>query len=126
MLEPLVRVEIAEAAQTPPPEVLSIDDLITRSAKKYGVNRDILYKTLDCESIHFKDATIQSGYYRNGVRENSWGFAQFNLPSGLKTADGRTITKEIAIDPEESIDAAAYNFSIGNAKQWSCYRIHSE
>jgi hypothetical protein len=111
----------AEAAQ-PPTEVVSIDDLITASARKYGVNRRVLYETLDCESIHFKDARIQSGYYKNGVRENSWGFAQFNLPSSLKTADGRTITKEIAIDPAQAIDAAAYNFSIGNAREWSCYR----
>jgi hypothetical protein len=111
-----------EAAPTPPPvEVLSVDDLITRSAARYGVNRKALYDTLDCESMHFKDAKIQSGWYKNGVRENSWGFAQFNLPSGMKTADGRTITKEIATDPAEAIDAAAYNFSIGNARQWSCY-----
>lgn len=96
--------------------------MITASAHRYGVDRESLYKTLDCESVHFADPAIQSGYYYKGVRENSWGYAQFNLPSSLKTADGRTITKEIAVNPEEAIDATAYNFSIGNAGQWSCYR----
>lgn len=121
----LIKIPIAEAAQTPIVEVipLSPDELITRSALKYGVNRQRLYDTLDCESSHFIDPAIQSGYYKDGVRENSWGYGQFNLPSGLKTADGRVITKEIAIDPEEAVDAVAYNFSIHNENQWSCYRL---
>lgn len=117
-------VHVAEAAETPIVETVSLSpgDLITEAALKYGVNRQHLYDTLDCESKGFIDPAIQSGWYRNGVRENSWGYAQFNLPSGLKTADGREITKEIAIDPKEAIDAAAYNFSVGNADHWTCFR----
>ena len=110
--EPLIEVAVS----------LTPGELITEAALKYGVNRQHLYDTLDCESQGFIDPAIQSGWYRNGVRENSWGYAQFNLPSGLKTADGREITKEIAIDPKEAIDAAAYNFSVGNAGAWTCYR----
>jgi hypothetical protein len=117
-------VHVAVAAQTPLEEAipLSPDELITEAALKYGINRQHLYDTLDCESQGFIDPAIQSGWYRNGIRENSWGYAQFNLPSGLKTADGREITKEIAIDPKEAIDAAAYNFSVGNARAWTCFR----
>jgi len=109
--------EIVEEVKQP----ISTEQLIQASAERYAVKYIDLYETLDCESMGFIDPAIQSGWYHNGVRENSWGYAQFNLPSGLKTADGRTITKEIAIDAEEAIDAAAYNFSIGNASQWSCY-----
>jgi hypothetical protein len=101
---------------------MSTEQLIHAAADRYAVRFVDLYDTLDCESSHFIDPAIQSGWYHDGVRENSWGYAQFNLPSHMKTADGREITKEIAVNPEEAIDAAAYNFSIGNATQWSCYR----
>ena len=118
-------VHVAVAAQTPIEEVIPLtpDELITRASLKYGVNRQRLYDTLKCESQNFIDPAIQSGHYKNGVRETSFGYAQFNLPSGLKTSDGRIVTYEIAIDPEEAVDAAAYNFSIGNASHWTCYGL---
>ncbi len=106
------------------PVVVSIDQLITDAAKRHHLNREHLYRTLECESAGFTDVAIQSFVPDttgpNG-RENSWGVAQFHLPSGLTTSSGEIITKEIAIDPEKAIDAAAYQFSIGNASQWSCY-----
>lgn len=109
--------------------VYSIDDLITNSAIKYGVSRKRLYETLACESANFTVLDGQSSVPDpdgpNGY-ENSWGIAQFNLPSSLTTADGRTITKEIAIIPEEAIDAAAYLFSIGKAGRWTCYHLTNE
>lgn len=104
------------------PRLIDIDQLITDAAERHGVNRERLYSTLECESVGFKDVAIQSDYYHDGVRENSWGIAQFNLPTDLTTADGRMITKEIAIDPEEAIDAAAYQFAEGRASRWTCYR----
>lgn len=73
------------------------------------------------ESGGFASTTIQSGYYENGIRETSYGVCQFYIPSNLKTADGEEITKDIAIDPVKCLDAAAYNFSVGNASQWSAY-----
>lgn len=94
------------------------------AADKYKINREVFVKTMECESS-FSDPSIQSGHYKNGVRETSFGYAQFNLPSGLQTADGRTITKEIAIDPVQSLDAAAYLFSVGQASAWSCYKNNS-
>jgi len=91
-----------------------------KASEKYGIDSEVFVKTMECES-GFQDPTIQSGHYKNGERETSFGYAQFNLPSGLKTADGETITYEIATDPEKSLDAAAFNFSIGNAHHWSCF-----
>ncbi len=112
----------AEAAEMPI-ETADPATLITQAAEKYGVNRQRLYDTLECESDGFRDPAIQSGWIRaDGTREPSFGYGQFFLPSSLKTADGRTITYEIAINPREAIYAVAYNFSIGNAPQWSCWR----
>lgn len=112
----------AEAAEKPV-ETADTDTLITQAAEKYGVNRQRLYDTLYCESAGFTDPAIQSRIIRaDGTREPSYGYGQFFLPSSLKTADGRTITYEIAINPREAIDSVAYNFSIGNASHWSCWR----
>lgn len=77
-----------------------------------------------CESWEFTVVDGQS-YIKdpggpNG-RENSWGIAQFNFPTGLENSDGSTITMSDARDPERALDAAAFNFSIGNAERWSCY-----
>lgn len=114
--EPVVTVPEVEAAETPK----SVALLIHEAALKYGVDETKLYRVLNCESAGFTDPKIQSGYYHDGVRETSYGYAQFHLPSSLKTASGDMITYEIAIDPAQAIDAAAFNFSQGNANQWSC------
>lgn len=84
---------------------------------------ELFVKTLECESMYFKHKG-QSLVRANGPfgREPSYGVAQFYIPSGLKTKDGDYITKEVALHPLKAIDAAAYNFSIGNAKHWTCYR----
>lgn len=92
------------------------------TAEKYEIDVESFVETARCESDNFKDPAIQSGHIKDGERETSYGIFQFNLPSGLKTRDGRTITYEIAVDPYEAADAAAYNFEIGNAHHWTCYR----
>jgi hypothetical protein len=81
------------------------------------VNREHLYKTLDCESGGFKDVKIQSQYFSNGVQERSFGVAQINLDAHPD------ITYEEAIDPVFAIDYAAKEFSKGNAKQWTCWSL---
>lgn len=103
-----------------------IESFALETAKKYHIDEDEFVETLRCESCGFIDPKIQSGHYKNGVREQSFGIAQFNLPSGLKTASGEEITYEIAIDPEQAIDAAGYNFSIGLQDRWTCWRIKFE
>lgn len=99
------------------------EEFARETAREFGLHEERFVKTLKCESAGFKDPKIQSGHYYKGKRETSYGYAQFNLPSGLKTEDGRTITYEIAVDPEEAIRAAGYNFSIGNASHWTCWRM---
>lgn len=121
-----VEVHVAEAHEPEPvvwtPEKGEAEAY--KAADKYDLGslglREDFVKTIKCES-RFAYPEIQSDHYKNGVRENSWGYAQFNLPSGLTTADDTTITYEIAVDPILSLDAAAYNFSIGNASHWTCF-----
>ena len=92
-------------------------------AKEYEINEEAFVKTLSCESMGFSwnDQSLVPDPVGPNGKENSWGIAQFNLPSDLKTFSGDEITKEIALDPKQAIDASAFNFSIGNQRRWSCF-----
>lgn len=95
-----------------------------KAAKYHLKNPDIFVETMRRESEGFVNPAIQSHYIRaDGTREPSFGDCQFYIPSVLKTADGTVVTKEIAVDPEQCLDAAAYNFSIGYAHEWTEYRL---
>jgi hypothetical protein len=93
-----------------------IEQEIKTAANKYGVSYEKMYKTIACESGF--DTDIKSHH----PGEDSWGLAQFHLPSRNRTADGKVITKEMAIDPVIALDAMAYHFSQGNARAWTCAR----
>lgn len=90
-------------------------------AEKYNTYPEKMWQTILCENPQLKPE-LQSLIVKDGVREDSWGLAQFHLPSKNVTADGKVITKEMAQNPEIALDAMAYHFSIGNAKLWTCYR----
>lgn len=93
-----------------------IEQEIRTAANKYGVSYYKMYKTVQCESGFVID--IKSHW----PGEDSWGLAQFHLPSRNRTAEGKVITKEMALDPVIALDAMAYHFSQGNAKAWTCAR----
>lgn len=119
----------AEAAETPAKVALAwtpetIEAMAYEKAVKYHLAHPKTFvETMRHESLGFISKDIQSGYYRpDGSREPSFGVCQFYIPSSLKTADGFAVTKEVAVDPEKCLDAAAYNFSIGNASEWTEYR----
>ena len=128
-------IEVANAQEiattTPTPEVVLIEVRInwTRdrvlqevktAATKYGVSYEKMYKTIECESNF--DINIQSHHTLSYGREESWGVSQFHIPSRNRTADGKVITKEMALNPVIALDAMAYHFSTGNARLWTCYR----
>jgi hypothetical protein len=73
-----------------------------------------MMKVIGCESQF--NPTIQSGYYQNGVQEQSFGLSQINLPSN----PGITLAE--ADDPSFSIRFMAQKFSEGYASKWSCWR----
>ncbi len=121
-------VSVAEAAYVPQQEEAIVwtpekaEALAHEKARKYKIDEYLFVETMRRESSGFKSPDIQSGYQFHGKPEPSYGYAQFFIPSTLKTADGKEITKEIATDPEQALDAAAFNFSEGHASQWTEYR----
>ena len=110
---PLKAPKIAQVAKKQPsPAVLA---LIKNKALKYNLDPQDLYDTISCESSF--DSDVQSAYFHDGVREQSFGLSQINLPSNPK------ITYEQAIDPEFAVEFMAYHFSQGHHYLWSCWKI---
>lgn len=120
-------IEHAHAEEIPLPVWTpeSLEALASTTAAKYGLNRHRFVETLRCESAGFTFVEGQSGVPDStgpNNREDSWGVAQFHMPSTLKDASGEVMSKEEAQDPAQAIDAAGFNFSIGNASSWTCFR----
>lgn len=96
-------------------------EYVYEAAEKYNTYPDRMWQTIKCENPELIPE-LQSLIVKEGVREDSWGLAQFYLPAGNKTPDGEVITKEIAQDPIKALDAMAWHFSEGRAHLWSCYK----
>lgn len=97
--------------------------LARAKAIKHGVNPDVFERVMACESMDFTQTgqsliPVKSG--PNG-REDSWGVGQFWLVQPMLMPNGKPITKEIALDPEQALDIAAWHFSKGRAARWSCF-----
>jgi len=99
-----------------------IQRIIKEKADKYGVSYEKMSVTVSCESGYKTD--IQSHHILSYGREQSFGVAQWHIPSRNRDANGEVITKEMALDPYQALDAMAYHFSIGNARIWTCYRMY--
>jgi len=122
--------EVVQIVQLEPVEVLveinynwdivRTKEEIRKAADKYGVSYEKMDATVKCESKY--DLDVQSHHILSYGRELSFGLAQFHLPSKNRDAQGVVITKEMALDPLQALDAMAYHFSIGNARLWTCYR----
>lgn len=102
---------------------MSIDAIVSRKAKEYGVSEAEMMRIIKCESSFIEDAQSLHKYKRDrpewgvkeGDRELSYGLAQIHLPSHPN------ITYEQAIDPEFAIDFLAKSLSEGRGRLWSCY-----
>ena len=92
---------------------MAVVGLIHESAVKWGVDEQILRKTLYCESRLKPDAIGDGG--------NSYGVAQIHLPSHQNKDEW--ITKEQALDPKWAIDWTARQFSMKRQNMWTCYRL---
>lgn len=91
-------------------------------SEKYSVSANTMIEIINCENRDW-DTNLQSRIINSkGEREDSWGLAQWHLPSKNKTKDGRIITKEIATNPNESLENMAWYLSEGHAKKWTCAR----
>lgn len=125
--QPLVVINKAEAASSTVEQRVLIEVVydwsrerinkeIDSAAAKYGVNAEKMKATIQCESQY--QVEVKSHY----TGEDSWGLAQFHIPSRNRTAEGKVMTREMAVDPIVAIDTMAFMFSQGNARAWSCYR----
>lgn len=101
--------QVAEAS------TLVVDDYEVYARQKaieYGIDEEDFVRTLDCESRFNPDAV--------GDKGTSFGIAQIHLPAHPD------VSRETALDGLWSIDWAAQQFSEGNARIWTCYRIISQ
>lgn len=118
---PVLSAQIVEAATNDFTSTSSIEAYVKAVQIDNGLGDDFYY-TMRCESAWWKN--IQSGHKvatgPNG-QEDSWGVAQWNMPAGNKTQDGRVITREMALDVKLAVDTAAWYFTKGWHKKWSCW-----
>jgi len=81
---------------------------------KYGLGDDF-YETLEYESAGWQN--IQSRVVKNGVREESYGIAQINLPAHP------TISKAQALDVRWAVNWAAQEFQAKRQWQWTAWNV---
>jgi len=87
---------------------------ITHYADYYDVSEITLTNVVKCES-GFNPKAINSS-----PQEYSVGLVQINLRAHLKNG----ITKEMALDPEFSLDFLARKIKEGEGHLWTCYRTN--
>lgn len=107
--------EAAEAQIAPEPLEMTTKEAfeayIDKEAPKYGIDPQRVKNRVSCETGGIWNPSIQSGYYRNNVREQSYGLAQINLPSH------KNISYVQATDPKFALDYIIKNW---NKDHWSC------
>lgn len=74
-----------------------------------------MINTINCEDTTWNPQK-QSDIVKNGIREESYGLAQINIPSNPN------VTIEQAQDPNFAIEFMAKNMGAGRSDMWSCYR----
>lgn len=104
-----------------------LQQLAYASAAKYGANKHELFVTAKCEAkkrvvdgVLYFDASAKSDI----AGEESYGLAQWHLPSRNTNFAGTTVTLAQATDPQYSLDLMAHYFATGKKGKWSCYRLH--
>lgn len=102
-----------------------LQTLVFAQATKYGANPSEVFRTVKCEAkqrmidnVIYYDATAKSDH----PGEESYGLAQWNLPSGNNNHEGTRVTYAQATDAEYSVGLMAHYFSQGKKGKWSCYR----
>ena len=83
-------------------------------AKEYGLKTQKFLDVIKCENNF--EAKGQSNHYYKGVRENSWGVAQFHNPE-----TDWNMTIEEAENPEIALPKMAQAWLDGLAPRWSCW-----
>lgn len=88
-------------------------------AYRYGIDAEEFMKVAECESNLNEKAWNKSdpNTGSKGVFQfQDATFAHYSKEAGIDTPD--------VWNPWDNIETAAYMFSKGQQKQWSCYKIH--
>lgn len=106
-----------DTPESPPPWTKErIRERIRHYSEKYAVSYSVMDNVVSCETAGTYDPLIQSGHYKNGVREESYGLSQINLPSHPH------ITKEQARNVEFSLNFMGEEMAAGRYWKWTCWR----
>lgn len=121
-------VVVAPAAQTLGPDAttstavfpkpLTISEKIDVVAKKYEVNAQLMRATISCES-----GFNESAYNGSDPYGGAHGIAQFLKPTFYRYASQLKIESPDIWNTDQQLELMAYMFSIGEAKQWTCWHI---
>lgn len=85
---------------------------VKSEAGKYNVSETLMVCLINHEDTPW-NPLLQSSYFSNGIREESYGLAQIFLPAHPD------ISREQAQDPKFAISWMASELSKGHAAQWS-------
>ena len=86
----------------------TLEEMSDRIADEYGVSKETMRFVVDCESDWNPEAVGDQGH--------SHGLVQIHLPSH------RSITKELAQDPEFALRFLAGHLKEGRGDMWTCFR----
>lgn len=98
-----------ETYQRPP----TAREIVHVMAENYHVSEDLMVCLITKETSGTWNPDIQSGFYKNGVREESYGLAQIHIPSHPD------ITVEQAKDTLYAIEFMAKEISNGRSWEWT-------
>lgn len=101
-----------------PPEApkLTVDEKIDHYATMYGVRAETMHATIKCESNY-----IETAHNKSDPMGGAKGIAQFLQPTFNHYSKLAGAEPDIW-NTDAQLQTMAYMFSIGEAKQWTCYR----
>lgn len=96
-----------------------LEQMVDTYAQEYGVSAEKIGAVIQCESgwnpnaVNWQDSHATS--------EGSHGISQFAKPTIEMYGKKIGMVNPDPYNPEQAIEVMAYMFSIGEAKQWTCY-----
>lgn len=94
----------------------TIDEKIEYYAQSYGVNPQVMHTVIKCESSY-----IETAYNKTDPLGGAKGIGQFLQPTFNHYSKLAGAESDIW-NTDAQLKTMAYMFSIGEAKQWTCYR----
>jgi hypothetical protein len=96
-----------------------VKEEVDKQAKAFHTFAEKMHTTVNCESQYNVKAYNGSDPYGGAI-----GVAQFLTPTFNKYAPLAGVESPDIHNPEHQLQTMAYMFSIGEASQWTCFRMH--